>query len=33
MALCLFIANSVYFANELPNIEIAAILKNLAHKS
>jgi len=33
MALCLFIANSLYYANKLPNIEIAAISKNSAHKS
>jgi len=25
MAQCLFTANSVYYANKLPNIEIAAI--------
>jgi len=33
MALCLYIANSVYYANKLPNIEIAASSKILAHKS
>jgi len=33
MALCLFIASSVYYANNLPNIEIAAISKISAHKS
>jgi len=33
MSLCLFIANSVYYANKLPNIETAAISNSLAHKS
>jgi len=33
MALCLFITNSVYYANRLPNIEIAAISNILADKS
>ena len=33
MALCLFIANTVYYAYKLPNIEIVAISKILAHKS
>jgi len=33
MALCLFIANSIYYANKLPNIEIAAISKLSARKS
>jgi len=35
MALCLFIVNSVYYANKLgwSNIEIAAISKILAYKS
>jgi len=33
MALCLFVANSVHYANTLRNIEIAAISKILAHKS
>jgi len=33
MALCPFIANSVYYANKLPNIEIVAISKISAHKS
>jgi len=28
MALCIFIAHTVYYANKLPNIEIAANLKN-----
>jgi len=35
MALCLFIVNSVYYANKLgySSTEIAAILKILAYKS
>ena len=33
MALCLFIENSVDFANKLPKIGIAAVSKILAHKS
>ena len=31
--MCLFIANSVYYANKLPNIKIVAISKIQAHKS
>jgi len=33
MAMCLFIANNVHYANKLPNIEIAAIPKISAHTS
>jgi len=33
MALCLFIANSVYYAHKLTNIEVATISKISDHKS